>query len=174
MDLCFRCKRSLRLEPVDWKAILKSTLYEKECNQLVEAISSGNLTPVVPDAYNLFLKEMVEHISIVRREFGQRSHIATAIRCHKDRDSGQPKLRTLLKRCALLGFDPAHLRRDPVGTSKSVNLLSFSQIDVPTDLKPRRPDHIVAFAEQRSSTELGKTDFDSLPSLIMTAKDLGV
>lgn len=40
MNLCFKCKRSLRLTPADWKTALKPTLYEKECNQLVEAISS--------------------------------------------------------------------------------------------------------------------------------------
>lgn len=32
----------------------------------------------------------------------------------------------------------------------------------------------MAFAEQRLSTEVGKTDFDSLPSLVMIAKDPGV
>lgn len=174
MDLCFRCKQSLRHSPAEWKPQLDPLIYEKECRQLVEAISSGDLLPVVPDAYNLFLKEIVEHVSAIRREFGQRSRIATVIRCHTARDTGHPKLGTLLKRCTLLGINPANLIRDPVGTAKSINMLDFAQLELPADLKPRRPEHLIALAEQRLKDELQKTDFDSLPSLAGIAKDLCV
>lgn len=174
MTLCFRCKASLRHAPTEWKTALEPTMYERECHHLVEAISSGSLLHVVPDAYNLFLKEIVDHVSTIRREFGQRSHIATVIRCHTARDTGHPKLSTLLKRCALLGTNPADVLRDPVGTAKSINLLSFAQIDVPVDRKPRRPEHLIDLAEQRLKAELKKTDFDSMPSLVRIAKDLGV
>lgn len=174
MTLCFRCKGSLRQAPSEWKTIFNPTIYEKECLQLVEAISSGSLRTVVPDAYNIFLKEVVESASTICRDVGHKSPIATTIRPLKTRDAGHPHLRTLLKRCLLLGINPADLIRDPIGTFNSINLLDFAAIDVPTDLKPKRPEHLVKLAEQRLRAELEKTDFDSLTSLAKIAKDLGV
>lgn len=174
MDLCFRCKQSLRHPPAEWKVAFNPTIYEKECHLLVESISSGSLLPVVPDAYNLFLAEIVENVSTIRKEFGQRSSIAAVLRCRTARDTGHPKLCTLLKRCTLLGIDPADLIRDPAGTAKSINLLEFAPLDVPADLKPRRPEHLIRLAKERLEAELKNADFDSLPSLVKIANDLGV
>lgn len=174
MALCFRCKGSLRQVPSEWRTMLNPPIYEKECLQLVEAISSGSLRTVVPDAYNIFLKEVVEHASTICRDVGFRSHIATTIRPLKTRYNGNPRFSTLLKRCLLLGINPADLIRDPIATFNSINLLDFAPINVPTDLKPRRPEHLVKIAEQRLMAELEKTDFDSMSSLVRIAKDLGV
>lgn len=174
MDLCFRCKWPLRRSPTEWKTMLDATILEKECNQLINAISSGDLGHIVPGAYNHFLKEIVEHIATIRREFGRRSKIAVVNRCHIVRDTGLPRLPTLLKRCAQLGVSPADLIGDPVGTAKSINLLDFAQLDVPADQKPRRPEHLVDLAEKRLKAEHEKSDFDLLPSLARIAEDLGV
>lgn len=174
MTLCFRCKGPLSQAPSEWETVLNPTIYEKECLQLVEAISAGGLRTVVPDAYNLFLREVFNGAAEIYKTFGYKSHIATAVRPLKARNSGRPHFRTLLKRCLLLGINPADLIRDPIGAFNSISLLDLAAINVPADRKPKRPEHLVKLAEQRLRTELEKTDFDSLTSLARIAKDLGV
>jgi len=120
------------------------------------------------------LKEIVDYVCVARKEFGLQSRIATVLRVHAPRDTGLPKFGTLLKRCATLGVSPVDLLQDPVGTSRSINLLGFAELDVPADRKPRRPEHLLELAEQRLVAELEKTDFDSQASLAQIAKDLGV
>lgn len=142
--------------------------------QLVEAISSSELVPIVPDAYNIFLKQLAGTVSEFRKEFGSKSQIATMIRASIARDTGRPRLATLLKRCILLGLSPANVIRDPIGAARSVNLLDLAHLDVPADRKPKRPEHLVDLAEERMKAALQDTDFDSIPSLRKIAADLGV
>lgn len=174
MALCFRCKGSLSQASSEWVTILNPTIYEKECHQLVEAIAVDRLNTVVPDAYGIFLKKVIEYASEIYRTFGYKSHIAAAIRPLKARDNGCPHFRTLLKRCLLLGINPADLIQDPIGAFNTINLLDLAAIDVRADLKPKRPEHLVKLAEQQLRAELDKTDFDSMASLAKVAKDLGV
>jgi len=174
MTVCFKCKGSLSQAPSEWEPALNPTIYEKECHQLVEAIAAGNLRTVVPDAYSLFINEATKCASEIFRAFGHKSQIAVAVRPLRGRVSGRPHFRTLLKRCLLLGISPVDLIQDPIGAFNSIDLLDLAAIDVPADLKPKRPEHLVKLAEQRIRTELEKTDFDSLTSLAKIAKDLGV
>lgn len=154
--------------------MLEPTLYERECFQLVEAISSNELDQAVPDAYNIFQDQLVGSVSALRKEFGMQSRIATAIRASVARDTGRPKLATLLKRCALLGLNPADVIRDPVGAAESINLLDLAHLDVPADKKPRRPEHLVSLAENRLKSAMECKNFDSIPSLLTVARELGV
>lgn len=174
MTLCFKCKGSLSQASSEWEPVLNPTIYEKECVQLVEAIAAGNLRTVVPEAYALFLNEVAKYTSEICRAFGSKSHVANAIRPFKARFTGRPNLRTLLKRCMLLGINPADLLQDPIGAFNSISLLDLATIDVPADLKPRRPEHLVELAENLITAELEKTDFDSMISLARIAKSLGV
>lgn len=174
MEMCCECKCSLRHSPSEWRPMLEPTLYEKECHQLVVAISSNELAPVVPDAYNIFLRELTNTFSEFRRSFGFRSHIAKVIRGTIARDTGRPKLSTLLKRCALLGLNPVHVVRDPVGAASSIDLLDLAHLDVPADRKPKRPEHIVSLAEERMTAAMQRMDIDLIPSLRSVAISLGV
>ena len=174
MDLCFKCKSSLRQLPSKWRPVLQPTLYESECLQLVEAISSNQLSAVIPDAYNIFLRQLVGTVSELRKAVGSQSHIAVVIRTSIARDTGRPKLATLLKRCALLGLNPANLIRDPVGAADSIDLLDLAHLDVPADKKPKRPEHLVDLAEEKLRAAMESRDYDSIPSLRRVATDLGV
>ncbi|MFC6184057.1 hypothetical protein [Pseudoxanthomonas japonensis] len=149
-------------------------MYEKECFELVEAISTGNLETVVPDAYSMLLKEGIKSRPEIYDAFGRKSHISMAVTRITLRTSGRPHLRTLMKRCVLLGVSPVDLIRDPIGTFNSVDLLDLAAATVPEDRKPKRPEHLTKIAEKWLKAELEKTDFDSMVSLAFIAKQLGV
>lgn len=174
MEKCFRCKAPLHQAPSDWQPMLEPTLYENECYQLVEAIACHQLAPIVPDAYKILLKRLVGTVNELRREFGPKSHLAAAIGTSVVRDGGRPKLTTLLKRCAVLSLNPAHVIQDPVGAADSICLLDLAQLDLPAERKPKRPQHLADLAEERMRTAMKSSDFDLTPSLRAVAKELGV
>lgn len=174
MELCFKCKTPLRHPPSEWQPMLHPTPYETQCLQLVEAISSDELANVVPNAYNIFQEQLAGTVSALRKELGAQSRIAAAIRASVARDTGRPKLATLLKRCALLGLNPADVIRDPVGAAESINLLDLAHLELPGDKKPKRPEHLVDLAKNRLEAAMECQDFDSIPSLRAVAKELGV
>jgi TniQ len=61
VELCCKCKRSLRSAPSTWRVISAATPYEKECLDLVSNISLGNLK-VVDDAYGIFIREFNQYL----------------------------------------------------------------------------------------------------------------
>lgn len=172
VELCCKCKRSLRSAPSTWHVISTAAPYEKECLDLVSDISLGNLK-VIDDAYGIFIREFNQYLSPLKKKVSKFTYKA-ARRPQLGREEKPPRLETLLKRCAAFGVDPADVLRDPIQTAKSACLLEFSRLKLPMSAKPRRPHELVEMARGRLEGELGKTGNEPLPSLRSIARELGV
>lgn len=79
-----------------------------------------------------------------------------------------------MRRCALLGVSPVDLVRDPVETARSINLLDFSPLNLPVDVRPRQPEYLIDLANAKLREGLRNTNYDLLMPLGGIANCLGV
>lgn len=172
MELCCKCKSSLRSDPATWELMPDATLYEREGLDLVARISDGTLH-VIPGAYGIFIRSLAEYLSPLGRKISRFAYKA-ARRPQLAREARNPRLDTLFKRCAALGVNPSDVLSEPEGAARSACLLEFARLDLPAKTKPRRPDELVVLARNRLERELDQDQTELIPSLRQIAREIGV
>lgn len=172
MDLCCKCRNSLRSAPDTWVAAPQVQLYERECLDLVMKISTGELR-IAPDAYKVFITTFAEYLSPLGKKISRFAYKAPR-RPQLAREGKPPRLETLLRRCAAFGVSPADVLSDPEGAAKSACLLEFARLDLPSSAKPRRAAELVELAKSRLESELDESRIDAIPSLRQIAREVGV
>jgi hypothetical protein len=173
MLLCYVCKKPILSPSSTWKVVLNPPLYEKECLNLVNEISTGRIMCVAEDAYGIFINEFADYLSPLGLKISRQAY-RTCRRPQRAREATRPRFATLLRRCAAFGIEPSDLFRDPIEAAKSACLLEFARLDLPHDLKPRRSVDLVRLSWDRLHSKLAEAEYSQLPSLAGIARDLGV
>ena len=172
VDICYRCKQSLRAKPSSWEFVSKPPLYEAQLIALVREVSKGDLA-VVDDAYTRFIENFSDYLLPIGKKISRHAYNSPR-RPQTVREATRPHFGTFLRRCVSFGVEPVDALCDPVEAAKAACTLEFARLDLPKEVKPRRPSELVVLAEERFRFELSKTDHHSLLSIAAIARELGV
>lgn len=140
---------------------------------MVSAISAGQLNISEDNPYGVFMAEFSEYMSSLGRKVSRNAY-SEPRRPARAREMKLPRFINLLRRCTAFGVNPAHVLQDPLGAARAACQLEFARLDLPTDVKPRKPKEVIEVAAKRFELEFARQDYDDLPSLASIAKDLGV
>lgn len=173
MTLCYSCKNPLLSPSSVWRILFAPPLYENECLDLVEEISTGRISSVDADAYGIFLKEFADYLVPMNLKISRHTYRSPR-RPQIARETARPRFTTLVRRCAAFGIKPSEIFRDPIEAAKSACLLEFARLELPGDLKPRKSADLVRVSFEYLDSRLSEDDYDNLPSLVDIAKNLGV
>ncbi len=169
---CWKCSETL-VPPADrWVFSATPTFGEKDCCELIQAISTGELEHAYPEAFRVFAEELKWLSSPTRkliREVARSSGslIATG-------GQSRPSLVTMLARTHVSGVRLVSVLASPKDAAISAGELIFERAGVPYTAKPRRPRDAVPAAQIRLTDELARPRGTGITSLKSIAQELGV
>jgi hypothetical protein len=172
LGLCWKCNRSLFSGFSEWVPSLLPTFGERDCCELIEAISLGVLDNPSHDAFGRFQTELLKLLSPLGNVISSISRSSGLLRSLGK--SSLPSLGTMLKRSHVAGVGLVAILTSPMEAAAAAGELEFERISMPKTARPRHPVDAVVIAKERLEQELGGELGRDAPSLPVLAKDLGV
>ena len=172
MTKCAKCLKSLVQTPKSWLRITKPSFGERDCRELVSAISSGALHRSTPKAFSLFSKEarsLAHPMMGYKKDLSLRGSMRTW-----RKETQRPQLSTMLKRCHISGVKLIDVLSDPIGAAHSIGLLIADNTPLPTLAKPRRSEELLSDVRRRLIEALANFPSQPLVPLPEFARSLGV
>jgi hypothetical protein len=171
MTCCWKCSNSL-LHPARERLVrLRPTLGERDCIEMINAISDGTLRQSVPRAFKIFSDELYALCAPLIRSWHGASPRGGP-RNWKSRET--PTLETMLKRCHLTGAKLVDVLTDPHGAARAAGELEYMKHDIPATVRRRRPAEAAALVRTRLIEEIAQPPDNSLSPFSTLAKSLGV
>ena len=171
MTSCAKCLKSLVQEPSTWVRNTKPAFGEKDCVALVKAIADGTLRNSVAKAFSLFVRES---LSLGAPMLAFRHDEAFNLEMRTWRRAIKPTLSTMIKRCYLSGVSLVDVLADPKGAAHSAGQLIANDVDLPSLVKPRQSEKVLAEARRRLLEVLSSLPKQGLVSFPEFARSLGV
>lgn len=172
IELCYKCHSYLALNPSEWVRNFIPTFGERECYNLVEYISDGQLDNISPDAFELFC----DQISLYDPKLGYRiSNISRASGSKiANRQQSKHNLSTLIRKSLSAGVQPYQILLDPLNSARILGELDFIKYQ---DSLPRRnikARSLIEFSENQILIELNKPLNQKIPSFTQFCMNLNI
>lgn len=160
--LCCRCHKSLCSAPTQRIPALRPALGERECVDLVSAISAGRLDATERDALMRFEQELVRSLSPLRKVVRR---IATkSNRLNRSGKCVRPRLSTLIRKAVATGSSIESILLDPEGSARRAAQLELEAAGVSKRLRGLTRATAVTLIRKEFERHLAKEDIDDMPS----------
>lgn len=169
IHLCWRCERSLLPHWRAWSVQFEPSFGERDCVELVQAISDGSFSEAAPDALQVFcltLRDLMAGVYKTTTSVPPRTERVRVL----GRES-RPTLITMLRQAELSGVSLLRILSEPRDAAKVAGEFECMRRELPPQCRPRQPKEVAVLAEQEISKALKEDCVESLRTL---AKRIGV
>lgn len=172
IEHCYKCHSYLAINPSKWVRNLIPTFGERECYNLVEYISDGQLDNIAPDAFQSFS----DQLSLYDPKLGYQIRNISRASGTKiaNRQQSKPSLSTLIRKSLSAGVQPYQILLDPLNSARILGELEFIKYQ---DNLPRRnlkARSLIEFSENQILIELNKPLTQKIPSFSQFCKNLNI
>ena len=170
LHLCWRCEQTLVPHWRNWTLQLEPSFGERDCIELVRAISTGSFVEACPDALQVFCIELRELMaSVFKPQLNMRGKVERVRVLGRE---NQPTLLTMLRQAQVSGVSLLDILSVPKWAARIAGELECVRRDYPAQCRPRKPQEIGRLVEQEIRRALARTE--KVESFTALAKRLGV
>lgn len=173
---CWACGRPLPCKASAWRLCEKPSFGERDCCDLIAAISDGRLVKGAPNAFRVFSDELLSMMQplIATRSVKHAGADEKWREVRSWRHHRPPSFSTMLSRCHTVGVSLLDVVEDPVEAAHQACQLEFARCELPVHRKPIRSSEVKRMVEARMAGLLASPGKDPLPSLAALARELQV
>ena len=174
LGVCWSCNQELLTNSDDWQFESNPTSGERDCVELVDAISRGNLTSAHPAAFQTFFAAVLRTAPTKKRlRFGKELFDLKVDNSRALRTQS-PHFSTMLRSTQATGVRLIDVLTSPIGAASVAGGMLVDRVDGRSNRKPHKSRSIIDECERRLSFELAKPDWDNVPPLRELSRELGV
>ncbi|WP_206740664.1 TniQ family protein, partial [Dyella ginsengisoli] len=174
LGVCWSCGHELLTNPDSWQFNPNPTFGERDCVDLVDAISLGSLTAAYPDAFQTFFAEVLraappkKRLRFGKELFNLKIDNSRALRTQS------PHFSTMLRSTHATGVRLIDVLTSPVEAACVAGGMLVDRVDGRSERRPHKSISVIEECGLRLSSELAKPDEDDVLPLRELSRELGV
>lgn len=172
LGVCWKCSQTLLTESNAWQVDRKPSFGERDCVELVEAISNGELVAAYPRAFQVFFSAVLQRapqkkrLRFGRELFGLAKDNSRALRLQS------PHFSTMLRSAHATGVRLIDVLVDPINAADVAGGVLVDRIDGRSTRAPHKPESVIDACKQRLHQELEKPESECIPSLLKLSSEM--
>jgi len=174
LGLCWKCSQGLLTESSHWTVQLHPSFGERDCAELVAAISSGELVASYPSAFQVFFSTVLQAAPSKKRLRFGRELFGLAIDNSRALRTQSPHFSTMLRSTHATGVRLIDVLTDPVGAAAVAGGNLVDRVDGRSVRGPHKPQCVIESCGRRLRAELAKGDGENIPGLRKLANEMQV